>query len=313
MFGNSKSTRKIDWDKDFPILKIDKKDFYKYPLLKKLNEIADPPKQIYYRGTFPGEQYKFLAVVGSRSVTNYGKDALKFLIEGLAGFNVCIISGLAMGIDSEAHKQALKNNLPTISVPGSGISPEILYPKLNQQLAEDILLSGGLLMNEFEPDFKSTLWSFPARNRVMAAISDAVLIVEAGEKSGTLITARLAMEYNKDVMCVPGQIFSKNSYGTNHLISEGAKIVTKPEDILEELKIKIPDTKLVLSKRISLENLNLSEQEKLVLENLSNEEKTKEKISTETGLEISDLLMALTLLEMKNLIKETAGSVRRVF
>lgn len=302
-----------NWNKKYPVKTIEKKDFSKNPLLKRLLEIPDCPLLINFRGNMPSNltlgKTKFLTVVGSRAISSYGKDAIKTLLEGLKGENICIISGMAIGCDSEAHIAALNNNLWTIVVPGSGINEDIIYPRTNTKLANHILENNGVLMNEFEPDFVSTLWSFPRRNRIVAAISDAVLIIEAGEKSGTLITARLALDYNKDVLCLPGTIFSRNSKGTNRLISEGAKIVLDANDILESLGLPRRDQPKTNS-QIRKEVEGLTDQEKILWDNLE-EEKTRDELQTLSKLSVTDFLMALTMLEMKNLTQENAGLVRR--
>lgn len=302
----------FNWSKKYPVQVVEKKDFGENEILKRLLEIPDCPEKIYWRGKMPPqstlEKMKFLVVVGSRSISNYGKDAIKTLFEGLKGENICIISGMAIGADSEAHIAALNNNLWTIVVPGSGINEDVAYPRGNTKLANRILESNGILMNEFEPNFVATLWSFPKRNRIKAALSDAVLIIEAGEKSGTLITARLAIEYNKDVFCLPGGIFSKNSKGTNKLISEGAKIILDADDILEGLGLSRKKDSLKKIKNIDLSIL--TEHERVLLDNLE-DEKSRDELQEVCKLSISDFLMALTMLEMKNLIQEDAGLVRK--
>ena len=171
-----------------------------------LMEIPEPPKKLYIRGEMPKGDSKFLCVVGSRKHTEYGKEACQKLIAGLRGYDIVVVSGLALGIDGIAHKAALDASLTTIAIPGSGLHPSVLYPSSNRQLAEKIVDSGGALLSEFEPMFRPTLYSFPQRNRIMAGISHAVLIVEAEIKSGTLITSRLATDYNREVMAVPGSV-----------------------------------------------------------------------------------------------------------
>src|SRR3989338_8439854 len=216
----------------YEIKKLDKKD---WPPL--LGEINDPPKQLYYAGEVPNYENKFLCVVGSRKYTPYGKDIVSTLISGLEGFPITIVSGLALGIDAIAHRAAIKNKLGVIAVPGSGLDPKAMHPKTNIQLAEEIINEGGTLISEFEPDFKATLWSFPLRNRIMAGMSHAVLVVEAETKSGTLITAKLATGYNREVFAVPGSIFSPTSDGPHLLIKLGATPIRNSEDILEALGI----------------------------------------------------------------------------
>jgi len=202
------------------------------PLLK---EIPDPPETVYVRGKLPDADTTYLSVVGSRNCTPYGMKVVDNLISSLSGHNICIVSGLALGIDACAHRVALEAGLHTIAVPGSGIDDSVLYPKTNQGLAKEILESGGALLSEFEPTFRATKWSFPKRNRIMAGMSHAVLLIEAAEKSGTLITARMAADYNRDVLVVPGDIFSPQSHGTHQFLKLGAIPVTSAEDILDAL------------------------------------------------------------------------------
>ena len=209
-----------------------------------LLEIPQPPKSLYIRGRLPSKDAVYLAVVGSRNYTSYGKDICEKLIKGLKGFPIVIVSGLALGIDSIAHKTAIGVGLTTMAFPGSGLDNKVLYPRTNISLADEIIKNNGCLISEFEPNFISTLYSFPQRNRLMAGISKAVLIIEAEEKSGTLITARLALDYNRDVLAVPGSAFSSNSNGTNWLIKQGATPVTSSDEILEALGFKIEKPEL---------------------------------------------------------------------
>jgi DNA processing protein len=164
---------------------------------------------------------------------------VEYLIEGLRKYPITIVSGLALGIDALAHETALRANLFTLAVPGSGLNDAVLYPRKNYGLAQKILESGGGMLSEYEPDFRATQWSFPQRNRIMVGLSHAVLLIEASEQSGTLITARLTAEYNRDLLVVPGNIFSENSKGAHQFLKLGAAPVTTPEDILEALHIDI--------------------------------------------------------------------------
>src|SRR3989344_3312525 len=172
-----------------------------------LDEIPDPPKKLNCAGNLPYPENKILCIVGARKFTSYGKEACEELIKGLRGYPITIVSGLALGTDSIAHRAALANNLQTVAIPGSGLNPDILYPRSHLRLAEEIIENGGGLLSEFDDDFRATLWSFPQRNRIMAGISHAVFVIEAEIKSGTLITSRLATEYNRDVLTLPGSIF----------------------------------------------------------------------------------------------------------
>lgn len=211
-------------------------EFAEYPAL--LKEIPDPPKKLYHRGASILRGNTLITVVGSRKYTEYGKRAAESIIRGLRGYQVSIISGLALGIDAIAHRAALKNGIQTIAIPGSGLDPRHIYPHSHRGLAEEILKHGGALFSEREPDAKIYPSNFPARNRIMAGMSHAVVIIEAAPKSGTLITARLAMEYNREVFAVPGSIFSNVSVGTNTLIRDGASPVLSAGDIIEELHLE---------------------------------------------------------------------------
>src|SRR3989344_3756135 len=174
-------------------MEIQKLPKEKFP--KALLEIPQPPKDLWIIGELPPENLIYLCVVGSRKFTSYGREACEKIIAGLKDYPIVIVSGLAMGIDAISHRKAVSVGLKTIVFPGSGLSPEAMYPKTNAKLAEEIFENGGCLISEFEPDFKAKLWSFAKRNRLMAGISKATLIIEAEEKSGTLITARLTTEY----------------------------------------------------------------------------------------------------------------------
>lgn len=202
-----------------------------------LREIPQVPQSLNYRGQLPPADMKLLAVVGSRRYSTYGKQVINHLINGLKGFEVGIVSGLALGIDSLAHEAALRNNLYTLAVPGSGIDDSVIYPARHKGLAKQILEHNGGLLSEFEPTFTATKWSFTQRNRIMAGIAHATLMIEATEKSGTLITARMATDYNRELLVVPGNIFSGNCAGTHQFLKLGATPVTEAKDILYALGI----------------------------------------------------------------------------
>ena len=274
------------------------------PVLSALSEIPEPPEGLYVQGTLPPEGSVLLAVVGSRKWTSYGRDAVKLLIEGLAGTNTVVVSGLALGIDSIAHRAALDSGLPTIAVPGSGLNEEVLYPREHARLARAIVERKGALVSEYEPGQVAAPWTFPKRNRLMAGMSKAVLVVEAAERSGTLITARLALDYGRDVLVVPGSIFSPSSKGIHWLLRQGATPVTTPDELRDALGLPARET---------AENgtiLGLSLEEERILEALS-EAKTRSDIALETELALPKLNAALTLLEIKGIVKEEGGLVRR--
>jgi DNA processing protein len=270
----------------------------KWPSL--LKEINDPPKKLFIRGDLPSNEYKWLSVVGSRKFSPYGKDACETILEGLRGEEVVIVSGLALGMDSIAHRKALEIGLKTVAVPGSGLEDKVLYPSSHRNLAKKIIEAGGCLLSEFEPSFQATPYSFPQRNRIMAGLSGATLVIEAGAKSGTLITARLAADYNRDVLAVPGSIFSKNSEGTNMLIKLGAYVVRSSQDLREalDLKEKSPEDKFI----------DCSEEEKIIIE-LLNAPLPKDELIRQSKLSISEAQILLSTMEIKGMIKESYGEI----
>jgi len=269
-----------------------------------LREIPDPPKKgLWLRGTLPSTDKKWLAVVGARACTPYGKQALEYLLGGLAGYPVVIVSGLAYGIDAEAHKAALRHGLPTVAVPGSGLDWNVLYPKANQGLAREILATGGALLSEEKPDATALDYMFPRRNRIMVGLSHATLVVEAKEKSGSLITAKLATEYNRELLVVPGSIFSESSKGTHQFLKLGASAATEPADILRALGLA-EATPLSPSERA-----DLSATEARVLELIASP-LSRDELIRALELPISEANVLLSTMEIKGLIVENLGLVR---
>lgn len=267
-----------------------------------LREIADPPEKLYLVGSLPSFEFRYLSIVGSRKYTPYGKDACETLIGGLSGYPIVIVSGLALGIDAIAHRSALLARLPTVAVPGSGLSEEVLYPAANRHLAQEIVERGGALLSPFPNEFQATPYSFPERNRIMAGLSHATLIIEANEKSGTLITARLALEYNREVLVVPGPIFSATSWGPHELLRHGATPVRSARDILDTLQLKTASTPITTSA--------LSRTESKVV-TLLESPRTKDELVTELALPSSEVLSLLIDMEMRGIIEEKGGFVRR--
>tara|TARA_B100000745_G_scaffold175347_1_gene114798 strand:- start:2732 stop:3586 length:855 start_codon:yes stop_codon:yes gene_type:complete len=203
-----------------------------------LREIPTAPTSLNYRGILPSPDIHLLSIVGSRQYTRYGEEVLNYLVDGLRGYPIGIVSGLAIGIDSLAHTAALRNNLYTLAIPGGGLHDSVIYPSRHKSLAREILDAGGGLLSEYEPDFQATNWSFPQRNRLVAGISSATLLIEATEKSGTLITARLTADYNRELLVVPGNIFSSTSKGIHQFLKLGAIPITEPTDILDVFNIE---------------------------------------------------------------------------
>lgn len=269
-----------------------------------LAEIPDRPKSLYVRGTLPPESHVWLAVVGSRACTPYGRQALRHLIEGLRGYPVAIVSGLAYGIDTEAHRAALDAGLPTVGVPGSGLDWSVLYPRANAGLAREIVEKGGALLSEESPDARTMDYMFPKRNRIMAGLSRATLMVEAKEKSGSLITAKLCVEYNRELLVVPGSIFSAESKGTHQFLRLGATAVTTPEDILQAIGIAPREGGGLSSLRD-----DLSVEEKRVFEILASP-LSRDQLIDALELPVTDANVLLSTMEIKGLIVEELGVVR---
>lgn len=275
-----------------------------------LFEIPHPPKELWVAGTLPPENYFRLVVVGSRKYTNYGKEVCEKLVAGLAGYPICIISGLALGLDTLAHKAALKAGLPTIAIPGSGLNEKVLYPASNHGLAREILSNGGCLLSEFAPDFRATIWSFPQRNRIMAGIAHAVLVIEAEEKSGTLITSRLATDYNRDVFAVPGSIFSECSHGTHMLIRLGATPITSSEDILDALSIEIASNTSSMLQSNAKTRIPLTHDEQKIFDLIA-EPIARDLLIYKSGMPITQITALLSVMEIKGLIREFMGEIHR--
>lgn len=269
-----------------------------------LREIPDPPKRLFVRGELPPESHAWLAVVGSRACTPYGKQVVRHLIGGLRGYPVVIVSGLAYGIDTEAHRAALEAGLTTVAVPGSGLDWSVLYPKANHGLAHEILAAGGALISEEEPGAKAMDYMFPKRNRIMAGLTRATLMVEARGKSGSLITAKLTTEYNRELLVVPGSIFSEESRGTHQFLRMGATAVTSPEDVLQSLGIAPRD-----SATLSTLREDLSDDERRVFDIIASPLSRDELLSA-LDMSVSEANVLLSTMEIKGLIVEELGVVR---
>ena len=272
---------------------------------EQLTEIPQPPKQLWLRGKLPPEGTKYLTVVGSRAMTHYGQEACQKLIIGLAGYPISIVSGLALGVDTCAHKAALTAGLHTLALPGSGLGDDVLYPRSNRTFAKEILEAGGGLISEYAPDQASHIHYFPERNRLMVGLADAVLVIEAGEKSGTLITARLASEYNRDLLCIPHRIGDPHSFGPHLFIRLGAALVSEPLHILEALGIPPREIGATTAPG-DLEDVEL------VIWNMLDEPMTRDEILRVAVGAAGEMLTALVALELRGLIKEEFGAWHRV-
>ncbi len=272
-----------------------------------LSEMTDPPKKLFIRGTLPDPSiYRYLCVVGSRKFSDYGKTVCEKLIAGLAGHAIVIVSGLALGIDAIAHRAALDAGLLTVSFPGSGLADGAIYPQSNYHLAHDILDSGGALLAEYVDGGAPGSWHFPRRNRIMAGISHATLIIEAGQKSGTLITASLALSYDRSVLVVPGPLFSPNHQGSNKLLRDGAQIVTSSNDILEALNLT-PSFEAPV--QLSLDNLSTNERTILGALNPS---LSFDDLVHVTGIPTSEVSITVSMMELKGIVTHRLGKIERI-
>jgi len=276
-------------------------DIHEFPPL--LREIPDPPRSLYMRGAPPPENHKLLAVVGSRRMSRYGKEACEYIIRGLAGYPVSIVSGLALGVDGTAHRAALSAGLHTVAIPGSGLDDSVLYPASHRSLARDILKAGGALVSEEEPTFRARPESFPKRNRIMAGMAHATLVIEATEQSGTMITARLAVDYNRDLLCVPHPVFSEGGAGGHLFMKLGAAPVRSADDIIDLFGFE-GHSKEAPGSEI------LTSEEQAVL-NLLSEPMERDELVRALKFPINRTNALLLEMELKELIEETFGEVRR--
>ncbi|MCD8377653.1 MAG: DNA-processing protein DprA [Candidatus Gastranaerophilales bacterium] len=301
--------QKIDIDKvyeevlkrDIKILTLEDK---KYPYM--LKNIFDPPAVIYYKGDILSCNLEnTLAVVGSRRMSYNAKDSLKKIMSGFTGTDITVVSGLASGVDTAAHRFALDNNLKTIGVIASGF--DYTYPTSNKSLYEEIISGHGAVITEYYPTFEPLKFRFPQRNRIVSGLSYGTLVVEAALKSGALITANLTLEQGRELMCVPGLITNPNTEGIYKLIKTGASIVTNSDDILNHLNWTTGVQQLSLTANIDNKENNLTIDEKKILYTIDIEPKSFDEIQTQTGLKTDSLLMSLTTLELKGIIEQTTG------
>jgi DNA processing protein len=272
-----------------------------------LKEIPDPPTQLRLEGNLPIEGNKLLAVVGSRKFTTYGREVCETLISGLVGSPITIVSGLALGIDSIAHRSAMRVGLQTIAIPGSGLDRSVIHPRSHAGLADEIVESGGGLLSEYDDTMPSGVWAFPRRNRIMAGMCHATIVIEAESKSGTLITSRLATEYNREVGAVPGPVTSPTSDGPHMLIRLGAALIRDHNDVRELLGLTRTDTHPTL---VDVEEM--SHEEKVLIKVLETP-CSRDELVRKSKLNTSVASATLSLLEIKGLIKEELGEVRKTF
>jgi len=268
-----------------------------YP--ERLAQIYDPPIVLYYIGEIP-ETKNAIAIVGTRKITGYGRMVTEKFAQSLAEQGLVIVSGLARGVDTVAHQAAVFVNGQTIAVLGGGIQK--IFPVENSQLAVAIANGHGAVISEFPPDYPSLAGNFPARNRIIAGLTQAVLVTEAAEDSGSLITARLALEENRDVYAIPGPITSNVSLGTAKLLQEGAKLVTDPSEILADFQQIIPKSSQKL-----LTNLNPDEQQ--LFASLMTENKRIDDLCQEFHKSAAEVSSLLIKMEIKGLVKNVGSGL----
>ena len=254
----------------------------------------------------PPEGYTYLCVVGSRACTPYGRRMTQKIIAGLAKYPVAIVSGMALGIDAEALKAALDVGLPAVAVLPSSLDDASQYPVTNRPLGKRLLALGGALISEMRGPYKANLYDFPKRDRIMAGLAMATLIIEAGEKSGTLITARLALDFNREVLAIPHELGHASGEGVNRLLREGATLVRSSEDVLESLGLKLLDnpTQGVLP-------TDLTESEINIMTSLQRP-MYKDDLIEHADLSAQDASIALSSLLIRGLITERLGKIERV-
>jgi len=263
-----------------------------YPEL--LKKISNPPLELYFNGNLNQREKYPLAVVGTRKISNYGRQITEYFVKVLAQAGITIISGLALGVDGLAHKTALRAKGRTIAVLGSGLNN--IYPTIHKKLAQDIIDSGGAIVTEYEPNINPSKITFPARNRIISGLSLGVLVIEAPQKSGALITATQAIRQGRKVFVIPARIYDKNSAGSNNLLKKGAQAVTKPEDILESLGIKLS---LIKKKKIS----DLSPEQNQLLGFLDKEPISVDDLAEESNLPAHKIIALLTEMEIKGVVR----------
>jgi DNA processing protein len=276
-----------------------------YPRL--LREIHDPPAILFVRGRLVPEDALAIAVVGTRHCSHYGRQTAERLAAGLARAGLTVVSGLARGIDAVAHQSALKAGGRTLAVLGSGVLN--VYPPEHAGLAEQVAAAGAVI-SENPPMSEPMSGTFPQRNRVITGMTLGVIVVEAGDRSGALISARHAMEQGREVFAVPGRVDSRTSRGCHRLIRDGAKLVETVEDVLDELGPLVEATPQADGRVIHHPaELQLNEQERLVLEAIDTEATSIDTVAATSGLPIQRVLATLSVLEMRRLVVRVSGNL----
>lgn len=277
-----------------------------YPDL--LKQIYNPPMTLFYKGDLDRCNFnRTLAVVGSRKASEAAKTVLTSILSEFKDSDICIVSGLALGIDSCAHNAAVNNNISTIGVIASGF--DFIYPTQNKDLYKKIEEESGVIFSEYWPTFQPLQWRFPHRNRIVTGLSKGTLVAEAAIRSGALISANLCLEQNRELMCMPGLLTNPNTEGIYKLIKNGAAVITRAEDVLDALgwQLSTSNTKSQKAETSSLDELDLNENEYNVFKIIATESVNFDVLLAETQLDFGDLMVILTELEIKGYIKQTDG------
>ena len=274
----------------------------KFPYL--LKHIPSAPVTLFYKGDLERCNFdRTLSVVGSRKASENAKTILSKIIAEFKGTDLCIVSGLAMGIDACAHRAALKNELKTIGVIASGF--DFTYPTQNKDLYKMIEDDGGVIFSEYWPSFQPMTWRFPHRNRIVTGLSMGTLVAEAAIKSGALISANCCLEQGRELMCMPGLLTNPNTEGVYKLIRNGATVITRAQDILDALDWQFESIKKTDS--VCIDNLNLDEDERNVFYRIARQDCTMDELCCELSLDFAELTVILMNLELKGYIRQTSG------
>lgn len=276
-----------------------------YPSL--LKEMYDYPVVLYVKGSLKSfSTHPSIAVVGTRKPTPYGRQATNAIVRELAASGIIIVSGLALGLDSIAHEASIESNGITVGVLGSGIANNAITPSSHLNLAHAIIQKGGAILSEYPPNMQAGKGTFPARNRIIAGLAIGTLVVEAAENSGSLITVRSALEYNREVFAVPGSIFSPASEGTNALLKQGAHPVSCAKDIFDALQFSTQAQTIARSAR---DTTHLSPEDRTILSALENESLSIDGIARTTRLSVSVIGSRITLLELEGFVQDTGSGI----
>lgn len=275
----------------------------------RLKNIYDPPTVLYYRGEFLPEDSDAIAIVGTRKMTGYGKVVTEQFTRDLVSRNLTIVSGLARGVDTAAHKTAIEQGGRTLAILGGGLNK--IFPPENRALVDKIVEGHGVVISEYPPDYPALAGNFPSRNRIISGLSMAVLVTEAAEDSGSLITARVATDQGRDVFAVPGPITSSLSKGPIDLIKEGARAVFSADEILDELGIRrVERVKGNPSTSLGTRGeSNLSDEEKKVFEILQNETRHIDEIGRILNLPAPKISALLLRMEISGLVQSIGGGI----